>query len=245
MDRRPDTALVIVGHGSTTNPDSGKPTRLLVETLRARGVFDEVLCCFWKEEPPIREILREISSSRLYVVPNFISEGYFTRTVIPRELGLDGRITRRGGRIIRYCDPVGSHPSMTAVLLKRAREIAPELSPAETSLLIVGHGTKLNENSAKAVQKQVNLIAAQGLYAEVHPAFMEEPPFLGDWASMTTQQQVIILPYFISDGLHSTQDIPVLLGIAHERGSSENPSVIFKNNPHLLLGKKLGVIFRV
>ena len=31
-----------------------------------------------------------IDADDIYVVPNFISEGYFTRTVIPRELELDG-----------------------------------------------------------------------------------------------------------------------------------------------------------
>ena len=34
------------------------------------------------------ESIREV-----YVVPNFISEGYFTQTVVPRELELSGRIT--------------------------------------------------------------------------------------------------------------------------------------------------------
>ena len=34
----------------------------------------------------------------VYVVPNFISEGYFTQTVIPRELELDGRTTNAAER---------------------------------------------------------------------------------------------------------------------------------------------------
>ena len=38
------------------------------------------------DDPEIREV---------YVVPNFISEGYFTQTVIPRELELKGSLTTR------------------------------------------------------------------------------------------------------------------------------------------------------
>ena len=102
MEKRPGTALVIVGHGSTTNPDSSEPNHLLADAIRARGIFDEVLCCFWKEEPSMREILHTVSSSHVYVVPNFISEGYFTQTVIPRELGLDGPVTLLDGKTIRY-----------------------------------------------------------------------------------------------------------------------------------------------
>jgi sirohydrochlorin cobaltochelatase len=80
MQKRPGTALVIVGHGSTTNPDSSEPNHLLADSIRSKGIFDEVLCCFWKEEPSMREVLHSISSSDIYIVPNFISEGYFTRS---------------------------------------------------------------------------------------------------------------------------------------------------------------------
>ena len=92
MEKRPGTALVIVGHGSTTNPDSSEPTHRMADLIRQRGIFDEVLCCFWKEEPSMREVLHSVTSPDVYVVPNFISEGYFTQEVIPRELGLEGRI---------------------------------------------------------------------------------------------------------------------------------------------------------
>jgi sirohydrochlorin cobaltochelatase len=239
MDRRPDTALVIVGHGSTTNPDSSEPSHLLADAIRNRGLFDEVLCCFWKEEPSIREILHSISSPNIYVVPNFISEGYFTQSVIPRELELQGSITRREGKTICYCEPVGNHASMTSVLLKRARETAPGVPTKESSLLIVGHGTNLNDNSAKAARNQAALLSSMGLYAEVLPAYMEEAPLVSNWAAMTTQENVIVIPFFISDGLHSYQDIPVLLGIREEAGPAASQSEIFKTNPHALRGKNL------
>jgi len=239
MEKRPGTALVIVGHGSTTNPDSSEPNHLLADAIRALGIFDEVLCCFWKEEPSMREILHTISAADVYVVPNFISEGYFTQTVIPRELGLGGPVTLLEGKTIRYSEPVGNHTSMTSVLLKRARETAPGIPTAESSLLIVGHGTNLNDNSAKAAKNQVALLTELGLYAEVLPTYMEEAPLISDWASMTTQQNVVVIPFFISDGLHSYQDIPVLLGIREEVGPAASQSEVFKSNPHHLQGKNL------
>lgn len=239
MEKRPGTALVIVGHGSTTNPDSSEPNHLLADAIRERGIFDEVFCCFWKEEPSMREVLHSVSSPEVYVVPNFISEGYFTQTVIPRELELPGPVTVRDGQTIRYCEPVGNHPSMTSVLLKRARETAPGVPEAETSLLIVGHGTNLNDNSAKAAKTQVSLLSAMGLYAEVLPAYMEEEPLISHWDTMTTQANVVVIPFFISDGLHSYQDIPVLLGIREEVGPAASQSAVFKENPHLMRGKHL------
>jgi sirohydrochlorin cobaltochelatase len=232
-------ALVIVGHGSTLNPDSSEPTHAHASSIRRMGLFAEVACCFWKEQPSMRDILRMVESSEIYVVPNFISEGYFTRRVIPRELGLEGPLTRRDGRTIHYCGPVGSHPHMTGVLLKRAAETAPDANPHASSLLIVGHGTSLNDNSARAAKDRVAAIRALNLYAQVEAAYMEEAPLIADWDSISSQPTVITVPFFISDGLHSYQDIPVLLGIRQEIGPAASQSPSLLPNPHLLRGKTL------
>jgi hypothetical protein len=84
-------ALLIVGHGSTENPDSSTPYFDHADEIRRRKLFAEVHCCFWKEEPSMREALYMIDSDEVYVVPDFISEGYFTQEVIPRELGSPDR----------------------------------------------------------------------------------------------------------------------------------------------------------
>src|SRR5580693_6297569 len=173
---KPDSSLIVVGHGSTINPDSSTPTFAHADTIRQKGLFAEVLCAFWKEEPSLREVLRMVETQEVYVVPHFISEGYFTQKVIPRELELSGPVTRRDNRVIKYCEPVGNHPHMTDLLLTRAVRIAPSVAPEETSLLIVGHGTGLNENSAIAVKTQVKEIESRNIYAEVGAAYMEEEP---------------------------------------------------------------------
>lgn len=239
-----DTTLIIVGHGSTENPDSSEPTHKHADTIRQREIFDEVRCAFWKEEPSLREVLYGIKSKNIVVVPNFISEGYFTQKVIPRELELTGRVTHRGAQIIYYANPVGSHSSMTQALLQRAQEAAPQVPPSQTTLFIVGHGTGLNENSAKAAKDQVEQIRGQSLipldsYAEVFAAYMEEPPLISDWDRLATQQHVVVVPFFISDGLHSYQDIPVLLGIEKDIGLAASQREVFRHNPYNLRGKKL------
>jgi sirohydrochlorin cobaltochelatase len=234
-----NAALVIAGHGSTLNPDSSAPTHDHASALRKRGIFREVVSCFWKEEPGFREVLHMVESTNIFVVPNFISEGYFTQTVIPRELELEGAVTRRGGRTLFYCDPVGSHPGMTDVLLHRARETAPELDPAQTSLFIVGHGTSLNDNSAKAAKYQVRRISEMNLYGEVLAAYMEEPPLISDWHKLSHFPNCLVVPFFISDGLHSYEDIPVLLGIESETGKAASQQEIFRQNPYHLHGKTL------
>lgn len=224
-----DAALVLVGHGSTLNADSAAPTYQHGGELRRRGIFAQVVECFWKQEPGIAGVLRGVLARRVFVVPLFISEGYFTEEVIPRELGLTIQnskfkiqkfplIQQRGGQTLYYCGPIGTHDSMTNVILARAQGIvekfpfprAPKRS--DTALFIAGHGTGNNENSRKAVERQVEIIRARNLYAEVHPVFMEEEPRIGDCYKMAAVKNVVMVPFFISDGLHSFEDIPVMLG---------------------------------
>ncbi|MHA3773160.1 CbiX/SirB N-terminal domain-containing protein [Verrucomicrobiota bacterium sgz303538] len=241
MFAKPDSALVIVGHGSTVNPDSSAPTWDHAETLARRDVFGEIACAFWKEEPSLRQVLHNIDRDDIYVVPNFISEGYFTRTVIPRELELDGPITIRDGRTIKYCEPVGNHPRMTELLLHRAREVAPGIPTEETTLFIVGHGTDLNDNSAQAAKREVERIRELGIYGEVLNAYMEEAPLIAEWDRLASHPNVVVVPFFVADGLHSYEDIPVLLGISSESlgAASANAKEVFKHNPYQLRGRKL------
>jgi sirohydrochlorin cobaltochelatase len=241
VERKADTALLIVAHGSTVNPDSSAPTLAHVAEIRRREIFSSVECAFWKEEPSLRDaiflfdpdLVREV-----YVVPNFISEGYFTQTVVPRELELNGRVTKRSnGQIWKYCEPVGNHPLMTDLLLRRAHEIAPDVPESETSLLIVAHGTDLNENSAAAAKREAEKIRSLGKYAAVLNVYMEEPPLVADWRKLTKTRNVVVVPFFISDGLHSYEDIPALLGITNGRSETTSRATrgeIFRHNPYTL-----------
>lgn len=238
-----NTALLIVGHGSTVNPDSSAPSLAHAATIRSRALFAEVQCCFWKEEPSMRDALLffdDPAIREVYVVPNFISEGYFTQTVIPRELELSGRVTERiSGQVWNYCEPVGNHPGMTEMLLARAREVAPGVPESETSLLIVGHGTQLNDNSAVAAKREVEAIGRMNKYAAVLNTYMEEPPLVSDWMKLTDTPHVVVVPFFISDGLHSYQDIPVLLGIESEVTAAASQQEVFRRNPYSLHGRSL------
>jgi sirohydrochlorin cobaltochelatase len=239
------TALLIVGHGSTVNPDSSAPTWSCAAEIRRRKLFHNVQCAFWKEEPSLRDALLLFDPAEIpnvAVVPNFISEGYFTQTVIPRELELTGdRTQRQNGQVWHYCPPVGNHAGMTELLLQRAEEIAPGIDPAETTLLIVGHGTGLNDNSAAAAKREVVNLRRLNRFAAVLNAYMEEEPLVSHWATFTSTPNVIVVPFFIADGLHSYEDIPRLLGIVNTgtSGVSKDNGMVFRNNPYALGGRSL------
>ncbi len=131
---------------------------------------------------------------------------------------------------------------MTELLLKRASEIAPGVDPAETSLLIVAHGTDLNENSAVAAKREAEKIRGLGKFAEVLNVYMEEPPLVSDWRKLTKTRNVVVVPFFISDGLHSYEDIPQLIGIANGRSTTTSHAArgeVFRRNPYRIDGRSL------
>jgi sirohydrochlorin cobaltochelatase len=246
VEGKPDAGLLIVGHGSTVNPDSSSPTLAHAAEIRRREIFAEVQCAFWKEEPSLRDarfLFDPKTIRKVCVVPNFISEGYFTQTVIPRELELNGKVvTRRpDGQTWYYGEPVGNHSLMTELLVERAREIAPEVPERATSLLIVAHGTDLNENSAVAAKREAEKIRALGRYANVLNVYMEEFPLVSDWRVLTSTPNVVVVPFFISDGLHSYQDIPVLLGIADQGSPSAGRKGVdvFRRGPYRIDDRSL------
>jgi sirohydrochlorin cobaltochelatase len=222
-------ALVIVAHGSHLNPDASTPTYEHADTIREAGVFDEVKTGFWKEEPSFREVLRTVESDEVYVVPLFISEGYFTEEVIPRELRLEGwgadawdsdgtsatHATFEAGDVgktIHYCGPVGTHDAMSDVIIRRAEAVTgdPDLDGDGEgyALAVVGHGTERNENSAKAVELHADRIAETGRFAEVKALFMDEDPEIDDVTDFFGTTDIVVVPLFVADGYHTQEDIP-------------------------------------
>jgi sirohydrochlorin cobaltochelatase len=227
-------ALVVVAHGSHLNPDSSAPANNHADTIRETGVFDEVRTGFWKEEPSLREVLRTVEADEVYVVPLFISEGYFTEQVIPRELRLeewdvdqwdsDGlsadSATLAAGDVektVHYCGPVGTHESMTDVLIRRAESVTgdPDVGP-EFGFAVVGHGTERNENSAKAIEYHADRIRERGRFDEVQALYMDEEPEVDDVTDYFESEDIVVVPLFVSDGFHTQEDIPEDMGLTDD-----------------------------
>jgi sirohydrochlorin cobaltochelatase len=129
---------------------------------------------------------------------------------------------------------------MTTILSRRVEEEAPDIAREDTTLFIVGHGTSLNDNSIRAVIDQAELLAKRfPEFAAVHATFMEQEPFIENWATIAETPNAVVVPFFISDGLHSYQDIPVMLGFEEDEGLPASQKDIFRQNPYHIRGKTL------
>ena len=229
-----EQALVIAAHGSHLNAESSTPTFSHADTIRATGAFSEVRESFWKEEPHFREVLRTVDADEVYLVPLFISEGYFTEQVIPREFRLDewdpelwdsdGTSANSAtlsaedtGQTVHYCGPVGTHDSMSDVIVQRAKSVADDSDVGEGfGLAVVGHGTERNENSAKAIEYHADRIAAMDRFDEVKALFMDEDPEIDDVTEFFESEDIVVVPLFIADGYHTQEDIPEDIGLCED-----------------------------
>jgi sirohydrochlorin cobaltochelatase len=227
-------ALVIVAHGSHLNAESSTPTFDHADCIRATGAFDEVREGFWKEEPAFREVLRTVESDEVYVVPLFISEGYFTEEVIPRELRLDGwdpetwdsdgtsatHATLEASDVdktVHYCGPVGTHDAMSDVIVQRAESVTgdPDVGTG-FGLAVVGHGTERNENSAKAIEYHAQRVREMDRFDEVQALYMDEEPEVDDVTEYFESEDVVVVPLFVADGYHTQEDIPEDMGLTDD-----------------------------
>lgn len=214
-----DAVLVVLGHGTDLNAQSAAPVWQHAAELRRRRLFAAVREAFWKQDPQIQDVLAGLMAPRIFIAPLFISDGYFCGQVIPEALGFGAsRVLREAVGERYYCRPIGTHESMTKVILARAAAVVRQFpfprapKPADTTLFVAGHGTGKSAESRKAIEHQVEVIRAQQLYAEVRAVFMEEEPRIAGCHALAPTKYCVVVPFFISDGLHVVEDIPVLLG---------------------------------
>lgn len=204
------TTLVLLGHGSHLNGNSSAPVRALARQLRASQAFEEVHTGFWKEEPSFARVLDGCEAREVVVVPVFISNGYFTNTVIPREMRLDGPVTARDDQRIVCTQPIGADPSLAAVIVERALEAG--ATPAD-GIAVLGHGTRRDSESEKNVYAMADRVRESGRFAQVEAVFLDQEPGMLGMLDVLHTQTVVVVPFFIADGWHVGQTIPADLSL--------------------------------
>jgi sirohydrochlorin cobaltochelatase len=212
--------LLLIAHGSTVNAESAAAALEHATALEQLGTFRDVQVCFWKQPPFIRDVVKELDAPRVFAVPLFLSEGFFTKQVIPRELGFVeaehglGNVLHRGARTLFYTDPIGTSPRMTDVIVARALEALgdTDIAKSEVALVLAAHGTERDASSRAAAEWHAERVRQQNLFSEVHTAFMEEEPRISAVPEFCRAPNIVVVPFFISDGMHTREDVPVLLG---------------------------------
>lgn len=209
------TALILAGHGSHISPQTAGLVWSYVDQLRLWGVADEITAAFWKETPSLSQVLHTVQSNQVIIVPVFTARGYFSTSVIPAEMGLDGSVTRRGERTIYYTRTLGEHPFLTQIVRQRIDDTLHSymLDPNQTAVALIGHGTRRSVESRAATRFQADQLLAQNHTAEVVAVYLDDQPDIPSIYDTTHSPSIIAVPFFLAPGSHVIQDVPNALGI--------------------------------
>jgi sirohydrochlorin cobaltochelatase len=225
------TAFILAGHGSHITPETAGVVWRHVDRLRAEGRADEVTAAFWKEMPSFHRVLATLTADDVTIVPMFTASGYFTHTVIPAEMGLTGALTRRGGRVIRCTPPLSEHPRLFAIVRARVEAAlsAHDLAREHTAVVVIGHSTRRSPESRRATEAQADRLRAEGAAGEVVAVYLDDTPEIPELYALTTQPNVIAVPFFLAAGSHVTIDVPHAIGLAEGQNHAviQGRSVIY------------------
>ncbi len=177
----------------------------------------------------MRHVLDTVEAEDVCVVPAFISEGYFTQQVIPREFGLKGPVTRKDGKTVRYAGPLGTYEGMADVILERAEDLlrGKEIPPGRQALVLLGHGTDLNKSSGGVIYLNAGRIRERDLYDVVEVGFLDQKPEIGEVVERVEAENVVLIPVFIAEGWHTRETIPEDLGLSGEVTVREDKTIFY------------------
>ncbi|HRE49516.1 MAG TPA: CbiX/SirB N-terminal domain-containing protein [Aggregatilineales bacterium] len=215
------TALILAGHGSHISAETAGVIWRAVDAIRVRGAADEVTAAFWKESPSFHAVFASLTATDITVIPLFTARGYFTKTVIPAEMGLHGALTKRDGRLIRYAKPLSAHPTLGTIVRERALSgiRRANVPPDQIAIAVIGHSTRRDPASRRATEDQAAALRALSIAAEVVAVFLDDAPSIPDVYTLTASPTLIAVPFFLAEGSHAALDVPARLGL--ERGQRE------------------------
>lgn len=231
-----EAALVLIAHGAQRDRNAARTIDRHAGRLRRRRLFAEVRTCLLRADPSPESVLADLAAPVVYLMPMLMSDGYILREQIVRRLGLAGPETLRTpsgtpGKVQRLilCPPIGTHPALAMMIGRRVAALCDRLGlpPRQTSILLVAHGTLRHSGSRDAAERCAAALDADGRYAAVATAFLNEPPFPEDALRCLPSPWKVAVGLFAAEGLHGGGDVPELLGpSAGPDGSADGLDIV-------------------
>lgn len=205
-----DAAAIIVSHGQPSDPapaeaDLADLASRVTATLPGWRIASATLAT-----PGMLEKAARNMGHDALVYPLFMTDGWFTRTTLPKRLGRDDA---------HILAPLGADANLPELaynwLLEQLQE--QNWQCRDTTLIIASHGSGKSRNPARDTERFANALAERMTFSALRIGYIEEPPYLGDVA-FGSGSQAICLPFFAAAGGHVTDDIPEALNLAEFAG---------------------------
>jgi sirohydrochlorin cobaltochelatase len=186
---------------------------------------------------------------KIIAMPVFLASGIHTNIDIPIILGLnpketdprcpDGNYSQdhylsglepiNFQGTIELLDPIGPDPLLVEIIEKRVSSVLKEskidTSPDKTGVLIISHGSRLNYNREfitdvfNQYKSNTDYVVGQGFMELMEPTI---PQAVSELVENNDLDRLIAIPVFIAPGVHTTRDIPTILGLLEDDSASDH-----------------------
>jgi len=232
-------ALVLAAHGSGDESATNDLARATADRLHQSGRFDEVTAAFHLGEPSFRNVLDGLSCSDVVVVPLMTSEGFYYDT-LPAALTCNDRFEKLRVRLTR---PVGTSDRLHDLVAARCAELIRrfDLAPAESAVIVVGHGTTRHRRSRQAAWDLAASLARANVAARIEAGFLDDAPRIEALAPQDdglARLDWIVVPFLIGGGRHASVDVGARLGL--NGNSHAAPSLHNDNGRNIVIDAPVG-----
>ena len=202
-------SLLIVAHGECGGSRENRLPYALAQTVREHGEFNSVSVGFIRGEPTVEQAYDALPAGPATIFPLFMSDGYYVRRAIPERLGIDEAGLDGNGRQVGILTPIGLDRSVPEIVAGLAGDAisGAELEAADTTLLLVAHGSQKDPASRNATITVATALAEFRRFRSVEIAFLEEDPFVADQLNAVIGPAVAV-GLFMGEGMHGGEDLP-------------------------------------
>lgn len=207
-----EVTLILAAHGSEAASDSNAPVVDLANQIASREIFANVTPAFLLGQPNMSNVLEQASTKKVVVVPLMTSAGYYLGSVIPKRLAEN---TNSHDTDWHISSVAGMHPRIAELMVGRIslRLSENEIAESETTIVLIGHGTRRNRNSAKSTFALFEKLKLAFPNARNRVAFLDQDPEAPLVAASIVEGHTIVVPFLVSRGPHTTVDVPEAFGL--------------------------------
>ena len=204
-------SLILAAHGSEASPFSNQPLHDLAASLEAMGLFDHVTPAFLIGQPLMTEVLESLPPGEAIVVPVMTSDGYYLKQ-LPEKFKQNANYDQFS---LSISPVVGLHPAIAKTISARLAGHLKErqLTAADTTVVVVGHGTRRNSTSDATTFALADSLRTDHPGFEIKAAFLDQEPEIGSVAESIETPNIVVLPFLVSLGPHMTHDTPAAFGL--------------------------------
>lgn len=168
--------------------------------LRRRGSVDEVrVATLDKDGEDMQATLQTLDADEVYVVPMCLAHTNETTTGVPATLA-------RTSRQVRYCQPVGQDPRITAAIKDRARSA---VTPGpETTLVLVGLGNSGADHHRDVLAAHARRLRDRTAFGAIRDCYLVQNPAVECVRYNVPTDDAVAVPAFVLPGPATAERIP-------------------------------------